>query len=269
MPVTTIDGLRVSYTDSGSGLCVVFVPGLVGSRDWFGYQVSGLSDHYRVVSYDLRGFPAPGRSQRLSRPEYTVDLLAEDLAAFLEAIHIHEAAVAGYSLGGLVALRFAAAHPERCLLLALDSTTPAPPPVSDSELVEYYVPAEFRQESFLARLRMRLFGAKPPPEDESDPISSLKRSAAELDPALLATRTRLMRNTDLTALLPELNVPTVVIAGSLEQPYILSASQAMDEVIPDSALEIIENADQYHFHTSHDRFNSILADHLSHRVGIP
>lgn len=258
VPVTSIDGLRVSYTDTGDGLRVVFVPGLVGSGDWFSYQALGLSDHYRVINYDLR-----------RKPDCTLDLLVDDLVRLLDFLHIHETAVVGYSLGGLIAIRFALTHPQRCLLLALDSTRPGPPHVSDDELRAYYVPGELRSETLVAGLWRRLFGSRPIPDDDSDPLGFLKQACRSLEPAVLSARIRLMKQTDLISALPEVDVPTLVMAGSMEDPGVLSASQILDEVIPDSQLEIIENADQYHFYTSHDRYNTVLADHLAHRIGSP
>lgn len=261
MPAIDIDGLKVNYTDRGSGVCIVFVPGLAGTKEWFNYQVSGLSDRYRIVSYDLRR--ARGRAARSS---YTLDQLVDDLDRLLSALHIHEAAIAGHSLGGLIALQFALAHPDRCSLLILSSTAPCYSNVSEAELASYYIPGGFQREGLLGALRRLLFGHKPGLEDESDPLALLRQSVRDLDAGTLAVRLKLLREVDMTPVLGEIVVPTLVVAGSLEMPQILAGAQTLEQNMSRSSLEIIEGADQFHFYTSHDRFNAIVADFVARNI---
>lgn len=263
MPVITTDGLRVNYTDEGTGVPIVFVPGLGETGQWFHFQSSGLSDHYRVISYDLRR--ARGRSS------YTLELLADDLARLLTALHIPTAVIAGHSFGGLVALQFAASHPDRCPALVLMSTMPSPPSAPKAELIAAVVPGGQCAGGFFSKLLKRLFGPKPNPADQAsdddlDPLALLTRDSIDLDPASMAARLNVIQHTDLTGVLASISMPTLIIAGSLEPPFILSQSQMMDEAIPDSTLEVIENADHYSFCTRHDLFNAILAEYLSHAV---
>lgn len=259
MPVIHHGDLRVDCTDTGSGICVIFVPGVAGSKDWFCYQTSGLSDHYRVVSCDLR-------TARETRGRYDLDLLADDLLGLMDALHIDAAAITGHSLGGLVALRFALAHPDRCLALILASTAAHFPNLPDSDYLSYLLPVEVRREGFFARLIHRLFGAKlagGPDQDQADPLA---RAVSHLDQASLDARLKLLRQADLTPVLAEVESPALVVAGSGEPDFVLAGSQALDEMLPDSSIEIIEGADQYYFYNSHDRFNEIVADFVSHRA---
>lgn len=261
MPVIDIDGLRVKYADRGSGICIVFVPGVAGTGDWFNYQIFGLSDHYRIISYDLRQC-----RWKAARSSYTLDQLVDDLDRLLSALHIHEAAIAGHSLGGLIALQFALAHPDRCSLLILSSTAPCYSSVPEAKLASYYVPGEFRRESFLSALKRMLFGPKPEPEDESDPLAFLKQSVRNLDAGMLAARLELLREIDMRPILGEIAVPTLVVAGSLEMPQVLTGAQILEQNMPRASIEIIEGAEQFHFYTCHDRFNTIVADFVAHTI---
>lgn len=261
MPAIDIDGLRVKYADRGSGICIVFVPGVAGTKEWFNYQIFGLSDHYRIISYDLRRC-----RRKAARSIYTLDQLVDDLDRLLSALHIHEAAIAGHSLGGLIALQFALAHPDRCSLLILSSTAPCYSSVPEAELASYYVPGGFRRESFLSALKRMFFGPKPGPEDESDPLAFLKQSVRDLDAGTLAARLKLLREIDMRPILGEIAVPTLVVAGSLEMPQVLTGAQILEQNMPRASLEIIEGAEQFHFYTSHDRFNTIVADFVAHTI---
>jgi len=258
VPVIDTNGQRVSYTDSGRGMAVVFVPGIVGSRDWFCYQSAGLSDHYRVITYDLR--------KARGGVNYSLQLLTDDLARFLTAIHVHVAVIAGYSFGGLIAMRFAAIHPDRCLALVLASTTPRFPDLVSDELLSHLVPGGVAPRGFFARLKRRLFGPKEADADDSDPLTALRPSVAELDRATLDARLGIVRETDMTPALGELSAPALVMAGSRERSYVLSGSQTLDQEIQDSTLEVIEDSDSYYFYTRHDVFNSIVEDYLSHKI---
>ena len=261
MPIIDTDSLKISYTDTGTGVPVVFVPGLVGSKEWFSYQSVGLSDHYRVISYDLRR--ARGKSN------YSLDILVDDLARLLAELRLPSAVVAGCSLGSLVALKFAVAYPQRCLELVLCSAAPTFAKVPEYELCENLLPVKPVEESFFARVRKKLFASKTAVDQAHDSLSPFARHAAELEHASLAARLRILRETDLTPILEEVGVPTLIIAGSLDMPHILGGSQILDQRIPDTLLEVIEDADQFCFYTRHDLFNAIVADFLAHRIVRP
>ncbi|MGH1550641.1 alpha/beta fold hydrolase [Leifsonia poae] len=79
----------------------------------------------RIIAPDLRG---RGRSGGLPGP-FTLNHLADDLARVLDALDVPRVAVAGHSMGGFVAVRFAERHPDRAESLALiDGGLPLPWP---------------------------------------------------------------------------------------------------------------------------------------------
>lgn len=97
---------------------VVFVHGLVMDNlsSFYFTLANPVAERAQVVLYDLRGH---GMSERPAA-HYTVDDLVADLAALLDALAIDQpVALVGNSFGGLVALAFAAAYPERVARLAL------------------------------------------------------------------------------------------------------------------------------------------------------
>ena len=257
MPTVVVDGLRVDYADAGLGLPLVFVPGLFGSAEWFRYQVSGLSDRYRVVGYNLR--PARGRI------DYSLDLLANDLLRFLDKMRIHGAVVVGHTLGAMVALKVAAAHPERAPAVVVVSTAPTFAGVSEEDIVEHLSPGDVEQEGLLARLWKRIAGRASLPEDDSDPLSYLARHGM-VDRATLNARLRLMREADITPILGDVQAPTLVVAGSRDWSRILAGSQIIDQSVPDSAIEVIEDADHFCFFSRHDLFNAVLDDFAGREV---
>ncbi|MEN6355602.1 MAG: alpha/beta hydrolase [Armatimonadota bacterium] len=253
MPVINVDGLRVSYTDTGSGMPIVFVPGLAGSKDWFDYQALGLADHYRIISYDLR--------QTRGQNAYNLDVLVDDLARLLSRLRIFAAVVAGHGLGGLIALKFAAVHPECSPALVLCSTTPSFPHSSDDEFISHMLPGEIKFESAIIRWWKKWFGC-----NNANGRNALTNCLTNIDHATLTRRLDILRSSDLTPLLGDIEVPTLVVASTDDVPYVLAGSQILEEGIPDTNLEIIEGADRFYFHTRHDLFNALIADYLSEKI---
>jgi 3-oxoadipate enol-lactonase len=112
MPYADAEGGRLWYESAGAGPAVVLLhAGIVDSRMWDA-QMRSLADRHRVLRYDLRGF---GRSDRPTGPWSET----RDLDAVLDAAGIDRAALVGNSLGGLVAIDYAIARPERVTALVL------------------------------------------------------------------------------------------------------------------------------------------------------
>ena len=103
------DGTRLFYTDSGSGRPVLMLHGWTCDGNDWSWQAPELERRYRVLIPDQRGH---GRSDAPSG-SYRPQVLAEDAAAFLQAVAPGEAAIVfGHSMGGIVASALAVTHPE-------------------------------------------------------------------------------------------------------------------------------------------------------------
>lgn len=104
------DGAQIWYATYGSGYPVVLLHGGLGNSGNWGYQVPALTQSgYRTVVIDSRGH---GRSTRDARP-YSYDLMASDVLAVMDALHVERAALVGWSDGACTALILAAKAPSR------------------------------------------------------------------------------------------------------------------------------------------------------------
>jgi pimeloyl-ACP methyl ester carboxylesterase len=104
----------LAYEVAGSGPPLILLHGLSGSRRWWGRNVPAFADRYRTYTVDLPGF-GESRGVRWSR----LDDIADRLADWLVDEGLAHAHIAGHSLGGAVAARLAARHPERIDRLVL------------------------------------------------------------------------------------------------------------------------------------------------------
>jgi pimeloyl-ACP methyl ester carboxylesterase len=108
MPVANNDGTALVYDSVGDGAPLVLVHGSWGERNGFAFVVPGLSQLFRVVSYDRRGHGESGGDPESG----TVHDDVADLATVIEASGSAPAHVVASSYGGCIALRLAAQRPE-------------------------------------------------------------------------------------------------------------------------------------------------------------
>ena len=104
------DGARIWYATYGSGAPVILLHGGLGHSGNWGYQVPALAGSgYRVIVMDSRGH---GRSTRDAQP-FSYELMASDVLAVMDALHLEKASLVGWSDGACTALVLAAKAPAR------------------------------------------------------------------------------------------------------------------------------------------------------------
>jgi 3-oxoadipate enol-lactonase len=117
MPKVTVNSVTMNYDQQGRGEPIILIPYLAADHACYAFQVQEYARHFTCISVDLRG---TGESDN-PRDAYTTELLADDVAAFMQAVGIGKAHVAGLSLGGAVGMWLAAKHPEKISTLSVHS----------------------------------------------------------------------------------------------------------------------------------------------------
>jgi pimeloyl-ACP methyl ester carboxylesterase len=117
MPKVNVDGLTINYETQGEGEPLVLIPYLAADNACYAFQLPDYTQHFSCISVDL---PGSGESDKPPGP-YSTAGYADQVAAFLGAIGIESAHVAGVSLGAAVATHLAARHPGRVRSLTLSS----------------------------------------------------------------------------------------------------------------------------------------------------
>src|SRR4030095_4922753 len=118
MAQVQIDNIQMAYTDTGAGRPVVLIHGYPFNRSLWNEQVAALSNEYRVIAPDLRGFGESDASEGTA----TMNQLAQDVALLLDHLEIARATIAGLSMGGYVALAFYKQFASRVRALILADT---------------------------------------------------------------------------------------------------------------------------------------------------
>jgi pimeloyl-ACP methyl ester carboxylesterase len=117
MPTVQANGIDIYYETQGEGEPLVLIPYLAADQACYAFQIADYAKDFTCFTVDLRG------AGLCSKPEgnYTTELLADDVAAFMQAAGVDRAHVAGLSLGAATGMWLAAKYPERVASLSLHS----------------------------------------------------------------------------------------------------------------------------------------------------
>lgn len=111
--LTTDDGVKLWYEETGSGTPVVFVHEFAGDARSWEPQVRHFSRRYRCIAYNARGYPPSDVPEDFER--YSQARVRDDILCVLEHLKIERAHVVGLSMGAFATLHFAMAHGARAI----------------------------------------------------------------------------------------------------------------------------------------------------------
>jgi len=111
-------GLLQVATDAGDGAALVMLPGMLCDASMFDALVPGLGPGRRLIAINW-----PGHAGHGLPGSWRMDALVDGLVGTLDTLGLDRVSLLGFSLGGMVAMRFAQAHPHRVQSLVLMSTS--------------------------------------------------------------------------------------------------------------------------------------------------
>ncbi len=257
MAFAIVNDHRIHYEDTGGeGLPVVFSHGFLMDQAMFDPQVEALSDKYRCITWDERGF-----GQTECKGPFTYWDSASDLMGLLDHLGVEQAVLVGMSQGGYLSLRATLADPDRVKALVLIDSQAA----SDT-------PEE--REGFQAMHDAWI---------EYGPIDAVAGGIADLilgpgvdhhewlvrwrfrPPAMLTEPfNTLVGRDDVTDRLGEIRCPVLIFHGSEDQAIPMErAEQVRDGVADCAGIVVVEGAAHAPNLSHPDAVNGPLADFLA------
>lgn len=260
MPVAEAAGHRVNYVERGSGPPIVFLHGWPLDSREFASQLDGLADAFRVIAWDAPGAggstdPADGAS---------LDDWADWLAAFLDALGLDAAHIAGLSWGGGLALAFAHRHPSRVRSLSLLSayagwsgSLPADEVKRRLELTmantkrspEEWVPA--------------MLDTLLPPGAADHLARDLADMLSDFHPAATRVALTAFANADLRPALPSIIVPTLMVYGALDVRSPAKVWEPVFDALPNATLVVIPDVGHMVDMQAPDRCNAEIRSFIT------
>ncbi|WP_432827464.1 alpha/beta fold hydrolase [Dactylosporangium sp. CA-092794] len=230
-----VNGTRTSYRRHGRGPALVLVHGLQVGQELFDNLVGHLAGDWTVITYDQRD---RGGTTNPAEP-YTVDDLADDLAALLGALGLSRAHVLGTSYGGMVAQTFALRHPALLdrLVLAATGRHPLAPGRLPDEAGALLTGVAGGDPETARRLADR-FAA--PAAARSASIAAVTSGAHAADPAALARRFAAVAGFDTRGRLAAVEAETLVLHGRADPVVQAGDSLAMALELPRGTLLLLD-----------------------------
>jgi 3-oxoadipate enol-lactonase len=219
----------------GDGPRIALIHSLAMDHSFWDPVVVRLKDVAQILIYDCRGH---GASDKPDGP-YTIALFADDLATLFDAIGWENAIVAGASMGGSVALGFAARHAERISGLGLFDTTAwygENAPASWEERA-----AKARQEGLAGLVgfqKTRWFGDGFR-EAHPDIVEASVATFLKNDIAAYAETCRMLGHFDLRDSLGGIAVPTAIAVGEEDYATPPAMANALHAAIGNSTLHVL------------------------------
>lgn len=227
MPFADVNGQRIRYEDSGGdGPPVLLSHGFLMDHEMFAPQMADLSDIYRVITWDERGF---GETIFDGQPFSYWDS-ARDAFALLDHLGIERAVLGGMSQGGYLSLRAALLQPDRVrALILIDTQAPPEAPEKIEEyrtMVDTWVANGYLEElgSVVAGL---IIG-----DPDLEPTWTAKWQ--RWDPARLGPAgTALLDRDDISERLPELAMPVLLVHGTEDSAIPVDRAHEICQAVDD------------------------------------
>src|ERR1700690_1257801 len=261
--IETTDGVKLAYTDWGSGKPVVFIHAWALPSPMWDYQIGALSEQgLRCIAYDRRGH---GRSSKPSSG-YDCDTLADDLSALLTQLDLRGVTLVSHSFGSGEVVRYLTRHgASRIARIALIAPaalpfvmkTPDNPNGIPVEQLEFFRTKVLQSDfpKWLEDGKKAFFVAETSPGLQ-DWVKELMLTT----PLPVAVETnRRITSTDFRKELPGITVPTLVIHGDMDvSAPIELTGRPTAALIPGAQFKLYEGAPHGLFLTHKDRLNADL-----------
>lgn len=259
------------------------------SSEWC-YAQHHLAEHHRLIVWDLPGL---GRSSQPADRDYSLEKMAGDLDAVIELAGGRPATLLGHSIGGMIILTYCRLFPEalrtRVSGLILVHTTPTNPVKTTAGAAFYtavqkpllepllYLTIALAPVVHLMNVMSYLNGSVHRSTERNSfsgaetrgQLKFMARYAVKSWPAVLARGMLAMLRYDATATLGTIPVPVLIVPGDRDRVTLPSASVAMAEAIPKSAVLQLEPAKHAGHFEHHARFAEAVREFVSAQVVPP
>jgi 3-oxoadipate enol-lactonase len=247
----TVNGVRLSLLEAGTGDPVIYVHGVVTTSHIFPKYLAAYSPAFRGIAVDLRGYGDSGKPST----GYSIKQFSKDLVALADALGIRKPVWVGVSMGGMILQQLALDYPDRVRALVLVSTTDGAM-VLDKDLPSIGNPRDYREVS--KNIIVESFPAGTPP--------SLYQPLLDRIPTWNATVLREaltdMAQADVHGQIAKITAPTLVVVGKKDDVATPAIARGIQSQI--AGAQLVE-FDTGHFMMAEDpdRFRSVLGTFLT------
>jgi pimeloyl-ACP methyl ester carboxylesterase len=242
MPIIPINGIALHYRESGSrdNPTIVFAPSLLWGGDSFIELLTELAKDFHLMTVDIHGHGLSGY-----RDAMTLEEMTEDFYLLIGKLNLRKVVWFGCSIGGMIGMRLALAHPDALdsLILMAANARLDPPEIKAPTLDLWKMFRDGHRED-IADSAMKFFFAVRTYQTRPELIAKYRtelmgtKEASGMFAAALAAFDR----SDIGDEIHRIKTPTLVIAGREDLAATPAQAEFMAAQIPGAKLDIIEDA---------------------------
>lgn len=258
MPSIRVGAAEIAYEITGDGDPLLMIMGLAADSRMWAFQVGAFSSRYRCVLLDNRG---TGRSIAPPGP-LSIQEMASDAVAVLDAAGIERAHVLGISMGSAIAQHVALEAPERVRSLTLAATWCAKNPYLERLAELGRVVAELGHPALVRASILWLFTPAFILE-QPHTVQGIESMALELQPppTTFTSQVTALLDHETRARLASLHVPTRVLTGARDILVPPELSEQTARAIPGAELVTLDGGHAFNIENA-DAFNRAVLDFL-------
>ena len=257
------DQAGIAYRAEGTGTPVLFLHGIGGAARQFQPQLTHFGQRFRAIAWD-----APGYGDSVPLPLVTMDALAAALAGFIAALGLDRPVIVGHSLGGMIAQRLLAHSPHAARALVLSQTSAAfggkDPAWAEQFVRDRLHPLDAGHA--MADLAPGMVANMVGPEADPAGIALAIDCIAHTPDSTYRDTVLAMPGFDNRAALSRIQVPTLLVAGSLDRNAPPEGMKRMADRIPGARFELLDGVGHLVHLEQPTRFNALLDAFLA---GLP
>jgi pimeloyl-ACP methyl ester carboxylesterase len=256
MPKVKANNLTLNYEQQGAGDPLILIPYLSADHACYAFQVAEYAKHFTCISLDLRG---TGESDKPAGA-WTTELLADDVAAFMQATGIQRAHISGLSLGGAIGMWLAAKHADKVQTLSIHSTWPKSDPFVKIVVEGWQMMAKaLNSVSEMVILGIfpwcftpELYAARP---EYIQSLADFVRSRPAQPVSAFLQQADAVISHDAAAQLPRISAPTLTTFGSADTVTSTRFAEQMTGSIRNAELLIFEGCAHAPIYEKVEEFN--------------
>jgi len=270
VPKIKANSITMNYEQQGSGEPLILIPYLAADHACYAFQVAEYAKHFTCISLDLRG---TGETDKTEGP-YSTEDLADDVAAFMQALKIPKSHISGLSLGGAIGMWLAAKYPDKVASLSLHSAWPKTDPYSRAVTGSFQLMAKGMgsvQEMVIHGLfpwcfTPELYAAKP---EYIESLAAFVRSRPAQSLDSFMQQSNAVIGHDAEAQLSRITAPTLITFGRHDLATSTRYADQMTSKIRNSELLIFEGSSHAPIYEQVEEFNAkTLAFLKRHTVAV-
>ena len=242
MTTINIKDVSLNYAEAGNSNnhTIVFAHPLLWGAEMFDSMISELAKDFHVVAVDIHGHGQSGY-----RDSLTLDDMTNDFYRLIEKLDLSSVTWFGYSIGGMLGMRLALAHPEKVdslILMATNAHLDAPE--IKQQTLQLWEMFRDGHRADIAEPALQFFFARKTYENQPELVERYRNKLVNFKEVsgMFAAALAVFERDDIGDKISAIKVPTLVIAGREDVTATPQEAEFIASSIPNAQLKIVEDA---------------------------